>query len=84
MSEREYYTNLPYTNFCKMRGYEERIEKEDLKLGIASFRIHQSLVQKPESFNNYWPFQKDAGKPKDTYFMTKEMLAKIKKAHNLK
>lgn len=67
-----------------MRGYEDKREMEDLKLGIASYRIHQSLVQKPEPFKSYWPFQKDAGKPKDTYFMTKEMLAKIKKAHNLK
>lgn len=67
-----------------MRGYEDKIEKEDLKLGIASFRIHQSLVQKPETFNNYWPFQKDAAKPKDTYFMTKEMRDKIREAEQIR
>jgi len=68
-----------------MKGYEERTETEAAMLRIASFRIHQSLVQKPLTIEKYWPLPSDKeGRSRDTLIMTKEMLAKIKKAHNLK
>lgn len=67
-----------------MMGYEERIETDAAMMRIASYRIHQSLVEKPLTIQKYWPLPSDKSQSRDTYFMTKEMLEKIKKAHKLK
>ena len=56
-------------------------------LGFSSFRIHQSLVEKPLSFYKYWPFGKnaeEASKPKERVMMDDEMLQKIMKIHGYK
>lgn len=84
MSEREYYTNLPYTNFCKWKGYEEAQDNHDIKLGTASYMIHRSLVSKPVTFKEYWPFQPDTKKETVTVTMSREMRDKIKAAHKIK
>lgn len=85
MSEREYYTNLPYVNYCKMKGYDERKEEEAAMMRIASYRIHQSLVQKPMPLHEYWPLPSDKKQgPVTQKYMTKEMLEKIKKVHKIK
>jgi len=84
MSEREYYTNLPYTNYCKLKGYEDRMEEQAAQLRIGFYRTHQSLVQKPFTITEFWPLPSDKKVSRDTLFMTKEMKAQIMKAHNLK
>lgn len=79
MSEREYYTNLPYVNYCKMKGHEERVEDEASMMRIASYRIHQSLVQKPMKLQEYWPLPSDKKVSHVQKYMTREMLEKIQK-----
>ncbi len=83
LSEYEYYTNLPYTNYCKLKGYEDRVEHEAVMLRIASYRIHQSLVQKPLSITDYWPLPSDKETKKDTLFVSRDILKQIKQAHGL-
>lgn len=60
------------------------MEEEASMQRIASYRIHQSLVQKPFTITEYWPLPSDKKQSRDTFYMTPEMLQKIKKAHNLK
>lgn len=86
MSEREYYTNSPYINYCKAKGYDDRIETESGMQRMAAYRIHQSLVQKPLTITEFWPLPSDKGEKSITGFLppSKEMLAAIKKAHKLK
>lgn len=84
MSEYEYYTNLPYTNYCKMIGYNDKAESEAAMLRIASYRIHQSLVQKPLKIQEYWPLPSDKKVSRDVRIMTPEQLEKIKKRWGLK
>lgn len=84
MSEREYYTNSPYVNYCKWKGYEEAQDNQDIKLGTASYMIHRSLVSKPVSFKAYWPFQPEAGKKEAvTITMSKEKREEILRAHKM-
>lgn len=49
---------------------------------ISSYRIHQSLVQKPLRLSEYWPLWADK-KEEEEFVMTKEMYEEIKKAHKL-
>lgn len=78
MTEREYYTNSPYVNYCKMKGYDERREDDASMLRIASYRIHQSLVQKPMKLAEYWPLPSDKKVSYVQKYMTPEMLEKIR------
>lgn len=48
---------------------------------MASYRIHQSLVQKPLSLEDFWPIDGDKERSNDRLIMTREMYAEIKKAH---
>ncbi len=50
---------------------------------IASYRIHQSLVEKPLSITQYWPLRGEHD-VKETLVVDKEMLEKIKRIHKLK
>lgn len=85
MSEYEYYTNLPYVNYCKLKGYEEKREREELVIGVASYNLHRSLVQKPETFNKYWPFSSDKEQKKDTKLVwDRGMWLAFKAKHKLK
>lgn len=84
MSEYEYYTNLPYVNYCKMKGYEDRLEDEARLQRIAAFRIHQSLVTKPLSLNEFWPLPSDKKVSRETLVMSKAMLKKVKQFYKLK
>lgn len=70
-----------------MKGYEERTESEASMLRIASYRIHQSLVQKPLKINDYWPLPSDKKVNKEVRYMRPEMLTairNIKKVHKIK
>lgn len=57
---------------------------EARNLRFASYRIHQSLVTKPLSIEEYWPLKGDKPKQAEKKVMTREMYAEIKKAHKLK
>jgi hypothetical protein len=68
-----------------MKGYEVSIENEAALMRIASYRIHQSLVQKPLSIKEYWPLPSDKNqRGRYKIIMNKEMCAEIKKDHKLK
>jgi len=71
-------------NYCKWKGYEDRQEEQAAIHRRASWLIHCSIVQKPESLINFWPLPSDKKVVKDTVFMSKEMWQQIKKARNLK
>lgn len=59
------------------------MEAESLRW--ASYRIHQSLVEKPLKIEDFWPLWGDKKKaPDEIPVMTKEMYDEIKKIHNLK
>lgn len=60
------------------------MEDEALMQRMASFRIHQSIVQKSLKISEYWPLPSDKKVTRDTLFMSKEMLKKIKAAHKIK
>jgi len=51
---------------------------------LASFRLHQSLVDKPLSIEEYWPIRGDKSIDSEPIFVDHEMLAKIKRIHKLK
>lgn len=79
----EYYTSSPYEIVAASEGLFDKMQVEAWNLRLASYRIHQSLVTKPVSIEEYWPMdnkKKDAEKS----IMTRETYAEIKKAHNLK
>ena len=78
----EYYTSSPYEFFAASEGYFDKKDLEAANLRFASYRIHQSLVQKPLSLEDYWPLEKK--KPDEKVVMTKEMYGQIKKSYNLK
>lgn len=84
MSEYEYYTNLPYTNYCKAKGYEEKIDTEASMLRMGFYRIHQSLVEKPLTIKEFWPLASDKESVKEKIVVSREMIDKIKKIHNLR
>lgn len=50
----------------------------------ASYRIHQSLVEKPAKIEDFWPLWGDKKKETEQLVMTPEMYHKIKQIHNLK
>jgi len=82
MTEYEYYTNSPYTNYCKAEGWKQQNEAywEGMRLGF--YRIHQSLVEKPISIHEFWPIG-EAPEPVKLV-LTDEMRDHIKKVHGLK
>lgn len=86
MSEREYYTNSPYVNYCKAKGYDDRIETEAVLMRNAAYLVYCSVVQKPEKITKVWPLPSDKAQDSVSGFLppSKEMLAEIRKAHNLK
>ena len=49
----------------------------------ASYRIHQSLVEKPLAIEDYWRLWSDGKKEKIDIVMTSEMFEMIKKAHGI-
>jgi len=51
---------------------------------LASFRLHQSLVDKPLSIEEYWPIGSDKIKDSEPISVDAEMLAKIKRIHKIK
>jgi len=52
---------------------------------LASYRIHQSLVEKPVSIEDYWPLASDGEKEiQEPISIDADMLAKIKRIHKLK
>lgn len=67
-----------------MEGYIAERKEESLKLRIASYRIHQSLVEKPLTLEKYWPIDDIEDDNPDELIMTPEILEQIKKMHNLK
>lgn len=78
MSEFEYYTNTPYTNFCKLEGYLDK-EKKILEVQrFAAWRIHQSLVSKPLSINKFWPIDGEQKQEKTKLVVDMELWKQIK------
>ncbi len=56
-------------------------------MGFSSYRIHQSLVEKPLSFYKYWPLTKAAKaeqKEKQRIVMDDAMLQTIMKKYGFK
>ena len=61
------------------------MDNEANNLRFASYRIHQSLVEKPLKIEEFWPLWGDKKvKPDDKLIMTPELYQQIKKIHNLK
>lgn len=51
-------------------------------LRMASYRIHQSLVQKPLRIKDYWPLPTDNDEKDNVrYVVDNDMLERINKAH---
>jgi len=84
MTEREYYTNSAYVNYCKVMGYEDKQDVQFSFLRMGLFKIHQSLVQKPLSLKEFLPLSSDKVISHDTFTISKDLLAQIKKAHKMK
>jgi hypothetical protein len=83
MSEYEYFTNSPYTNFCKEMGYYKRLEDQAHIHRVAAFRIHQSFLGKNaiKNIDDFWQIgeKKKVEIPK----MTVEEWQKIKEIHGV-
>ena len=82
MSPREFYLMKPYEFFCAVEGYSEKREMETEVLRFATFRIHQSLVEKPLSIEKFWPMKNDVAP--DVVEVTQEWKDKLKLMHNLR
>ena len=80
---RDYYLATPYEFYCAIEGYISARKEESLKLRIASYRIHQSLVEKPLTLEKYWPIDDIEDDNSDELIMTPELLQQIKQAHNI-
>lgn len=52
-------------------------------LRLGSFRIHQSLVEKPLRMEDFWPLWWDKKKTSERIVLTDEMKEAILKAHGL-
>lgn len=83
LSEYEYFTNSPYTNYCKEVGYYKRLEDQQHIHRIPAFRIHQSLLGKKsiKKIDDFWPI----GEKKQVEFpkFTAEDFKKIKEIHGV-
>lgn len=79
----EYYTCSPYDFFAASEGYFDKMDNQAADIRWASYRIHQSLVEKPLKIEEFWPLWGDKKKDDDKLVMTKEMYDQIKKIHNL-
>ena len=66
-----------------MEGYAEKKKETAKMLRIASYRIHQSLVEKPLSLTEYWPIQGET-EQRETIVIDQETIDYIKKIHNVK
>ena len=53
-------------------------------LRLASYRIHQSLVEKPLKLEDFWPLWGDKKAVSDKLIMTPELYEQIKGIHKLK
>ena len=82
MSEYDYFTNSCYANFCKEEGYKLQLENLSYIHRFASYRIHQSLVQKPLNIDAFWSIGEKKEEIKEV--MTKERWQKIKAIHGVK
>lgn len=83
LEPREYYLMEPYEFFCTIEGYHDKQILEEKRLRFASYRIHQSLVDKPVPIEKFWPIEDDAPE-QERMEMTPEILERIIKAHNVK
>lgn len=80
LSEYEFFTNSPYVNYCKWKGYNDRFESEASLQRTASWRIHQSLVQKPLTLREFWPLPSDKKNQRDIILPpSKEKIEEIRK-----
>lgn len=83
MSEYEYFTNSPYTNFCKEEGYYKGLEDIQHIHRFAAYRIHQSLVKKPLTLEKFWAIEVDKNPIERKTFTPKEW-EELKRVHGLK
>ncbi len=82
LSEYEYFTNSPYTNYCKEVGYYKRLEDQQHIHRFAAYRLHQSMVKKPiKDIDKFWQI----GEKKQVEFpkFTAEDFKKIKEIHGV-
>jgi hypothetical protein len=65
-------------------GYYDKVDRYT-KIGrLLSFRLHQSLVEKPLKLEEYMPmFGDNLSTKKDTPVITQELYNQIKKRYNL-
>lgn len=82
----EYYTAAPYELFCACEGFFDKEDRLAQMMRIASYRIHQSLVQKPLRIDDYWPLYFDnlnheTGEKISQ--LTQEDFDRIKKVHGI-
>lgn len=84
MSEREYYENSPYVNFCKAEGYEDKFDRETDRFRNLSMITHASMVGGKESLSieELWPTWRD-NTEKEIFAMDDEAKQRILKIHNL-
>lgn len=73
----------PYEFYATCQGHFDKMDTEAKMLRIASYRLHQSLVEKPLSIIEYWPLR-DEVEVKETMVVDAELLATIKRVHKLK
>lgn len=89
LSEYEYYTNSLYTNYCKLKGYEDKANKEESYFRNVAYLTYCANTEKNkrDSIEKFWPLSSDKKivKPEFDFHSEayKEMIRKIKKAHKI-
>lgn len=85
MSEYEYYTNSPYTNFCKMEGYLQRFDNESIRLRTA-LSAYAQYCEGKQTMPQIWHIWGDEGGSESTIpswaDTPQEVLDEIRKSHN--
>lgn len=69
--------------YCAIEGHLEGVNSLAEMMRISSYRIHQSLVEKPLSIEKYWPLPSDKESTEEGLIMTPDLLEKIKEIHGL-
>ncbi len=82
LSEYEYFTNSPYTNYCKEEGYYKKLEDQQHIHRFAAYRVHQSLVKKPLSIDKFWQIGEKKEAERKQFSI--EEWQKIKEIHGIK
>lgn len=83
LTEREYYTNSPYVNFCKAEGYYDRYDHNVQMFRNLAAITHGSLVGKDAmKIDRLWPMWYEDDNS-DAIEMDDEQIKLILQAHNI-